>query len=313
MLRSLIQLLIMLSLVLGASPAALATGFSFATIDVPGASRTAASGINDSGQVVGIFWDTPFNNAVRHGFLKDGASFTQIDVPGHCCSTNLLDINNAGQMVGFFEDSSRAMGFVKDGAGFTLFDFYAFGINDAGQIVGASGGHGFFNDGVNTTQIDVPGAGFTQAFGINNAGQIVGVFGNTFGISLHGFLKDGTNFIQIDVPGAIRTEAFGINDAGQIVGDYFSSTVNPSERRGFIYDGATFTTFDIPGNEVTEALDINDAGQIAGFFEFRADDSPNASGARGSGFIAASVPEPGLLLFLAFGLVALFGFVKRPI
>src|SRR5262249_3091653 len=46
------------------------------------------------------------------------------------------------------------------------------------------------------TQIDVPGAFFTLAFGINNAGQIVGSFDNSTG--RHGFLDTGGIFTQLD-------------------------------------------------------------------------------------------------------------------
>ena len=66
------------------------------------------------------------------------------------------------------------------------------------------------------TQIDVPGATVTNAFGINNAGQIVGTFLNSTGA--HGFLDTGGRFTQIDVPGATATNAYGINDNGEIVG-----------------------------------------------------------------------------------------------
>ena len=43
------------------------------------------------------------------------------------------------------------------------------------------------------TTIDVPGVSVTHAFGINNAGQIVGAFKDSGG-SFHGFLKDGPTF-----------------------------------------------------------------------------------------------------------------------
>jgi probable HAF family extracellular repeat protein len=51
--------------------------YSFTTIDVPGALSTSPSGINDSGQIVGGFWD----GLKGHGFLYRGGSFTTIDVP----------------------------------------------------------------------------------------------------------------------------------------------------------------------------------------------------------------------------------------
>jgi len=69
------------------------------------------------------------------------------------------------------------------------------------------------------TSIDVPGADLTVAFGINDAGQIVGFYGGSTGN--HGFLLSGGVYTSIDVPGAVETYAAGINDAGQVVGRYF--------------------------------------------------------------------------------------------
>ena len=65
----------------------------------------------------------------------------------------------------------------------------AFGINDAGQVVGDfrdSSGHGFINTGGTFTTLDVPGASLTQAVGINDAGQVVGGFVDSSGA--HGFV-----------------------------------------------------------------------------------------------------------------------------
>jgi uncharacterized membrane protein len=57
-------------------------------IDVPGTTRTGASGINDAGQIVGKLLRFATGN---RGFLKDGATFTTIDVPG---STNTFRPGN---------------------------------------------------------------------------------------------------------------------------------------------------------------------------------------------------------------------------
>ena len=99
------------------------------------------------------------------------------------------------------------------------------GINDAGQIVGdfqdSTTMHGFLDVGGSFTTIDVPGARSTSAQGINDAGQIVGYFIDSTGD--HGFLDTGGSFTVIDVPGASFTSAQGINDAGQIVGTFESS------------------------------------------------------------------------------------------
>ena len=64
------------------------------------------------------------------------------------------------------------------------------GINDRGQIVGgfidSTGLHGFLDIAGNFTQLDVPGSTFTDALGINDRGQIVGDFEDSTGV--HGFL-----------------------------------------------------------------------------------------------------------------------------
>jgi uncharacterized membrane protein len=72
-------------------------------------------GINDAGQIVGLFDATG-----RHGFLKEGATFTTIDVPG-AIATDAQGINDAGQIVGGFGNVT-GHGFLKEGATFITID-----------------------------------------------------------------------------------------------------------------------------------------------------------------------------------------------
>src|SRR5262245_43684172 len=72
---------------------------------------------------------------------------------------------------------------------------YVQGINDGGQIVGhytnSSGGQGFLYEGGTYTPLDLPPlATFSSATGINNAGQIVGYYADSGGTA-HGFLYSG--------------------------------------------------------------------------------------------------------------------------
>jgi len=66
----------------------------------------------------------------------------------------------------------------------------AFGINNAGKIVGwyedATGVHGFLYDGTTYTTFDYPGASWTEAYGINDRGDIVGRYKDASG-TYHGF------------------------------------------------------------------------------------------------------------------------------
>src|SRR5438067_658662 len=147
--------------------------------------------INDIGQLVGAFAD----GAGVHGFLDTNGLLTTIDFPGaNHRLTYASGINNAGQVVGFFDDISGEHGFLDTNGVFTSIDFpggtftRAYGINDAGQIVGGTGGcHGFvYTNGVFTT-FDFPGAACTTGLAINNLGQVGGVYYDSVGRA-HGFV-----------------------------------------------------------------------------------------------------------------------------
>ena len=76
--------------------------------------------------------------------------------------------------------------------------------------------------------------GDTQAWGINDAGQIVGFYEDS-SLKLHGFLYSNGTYTTLDDPSASAngsTKAFGINATGQMVGDY----INASGFHGFLYD-----------------------------------------------------------------------------
>ena len=266
--RSLLSAVLSLSVLLSTLVAAQGAWYTFTTFDVPGAGVTQAHGINEMGQIVGIF----NNGTGTHGFLKDGDTYTSLDVPG-VGGAEAHGINETGQIVGLFGDDMGTHGFLKDGDTYTSLDVpgagvtLAFGINTAGQIVGtfrenaASRNHGFLKDGDTYTSLDVPGAVFTEAFGINETGQIVGLFGDAS--RTHGFLKDGDTYITFDVPGTGGAEAYGINETGQIVG-LFGDGMGI---HGFLKDGNTFTRIDVPGATFTWAYGINDSGQIVGRFQ----------------------------------------------
>jgi uncharacterized membrane protein len=266
--RALLSAVLSLSVLLSTFVAAQDASYTFTTIDVPGAEYTEAHEIDDSGRIVGMFYD----GTRRHGFLMDGATFTTIDVPG-AEHTEAYGINDNGRIVGAFYDGIRWYGFLMDGATFTSIDFpdnvpgetVAGGINTAGLIVGwsAIGPRGFLTNGTTFTPIGPPGANGSLAHGINTAGQVVGAFSD--GTKYRGFLKDGDTYTPINVPDTARTEAYGINAVGQIVGT--SHDAITADYGGFLTNGVTFTLIAVPGAHSTFAYGINAASQIVGAFQ----------------------------------------------
>lgn len=234
-------------------------------------------------------------------------TFTTIEVPG-ATGTQAFGINDAGQIVGTFEDATFVPhGFLRDsGGGFTTLDVpgatrtEASGINDAGLIVGffenGTGRHGFLRDGLGGfTTLDVPGATRTEPFGINDAGQITGFFRDATSTE-HGFFRDSLGvFTTLDRPGAVSSEALGIN-SDLIVGLFNDTSPIAADPLGagdhgfFRNSGGVFTTIDVPGAIGTGAAGINGTGQIVGVF---VDGTGRHGFFRDSGGVFTTIDVPG--------------------
>ncbi len=107
---------------------------------------------------------------------------TTIDPQGST-STQPLQINNAGQIIGNYSDSN-----------------------------GVS--HEFLDDKGTITTIDAPGSTSTFLDQINASGEIIGGYNDSSGVS-HGFLDDNGTITTIDPPGAVNGVSLDdINDAG---------------------------------------------------------------------------------------------------
>jgi probable HAF family extracellular repeat protein len=170
---------------------------------VPGSYGGGANGINSSGTVVGSYTTDPSLAIAYHGFTYNGSSYSTFDAtgsaPANSLGTGAYDINNSGQVVGFFTDSSGNY-------------------------------HGFIKNGSNFQTIDVSGGFDTQILGENNLGQVVGTYFDSSG-NEHGFLMTGSVVTTIDYPGQYGTGIDGIDDQGDLTGYYIDANGN---YQGFI-------------------------------------------------------------------------------
>jgi probable HAF family extracellular repeat protein len=137
-------------------------------------------------------------------YAQSGWTFTTIDDPAAIGNTGTFaqGINDPGQVVGYFLDSTGTHGFSKTGSSFTTLNYpsaplstFAEGINNKGDVVG------WYN------------------------GNVAGYKNPTPGLSDHGFLYSGGVYTAINDPSAtIGTFAQSINNKGQIVGFYQMTT-----------------------------------------------------------------------------------------
>ena len=175
-------------------------------------------------------------------------------------------INNEGQVVGYFYNSSGKHGFLYSNGVYTTLDdplgtnTALQGINDLGQIIGSyddtnSTLQGFlYSNGVYTTLTGPSGGPFVPS-GINDSGQMID--GN--------LIYSNGSFTTFSDPMATGfTRAMGINNDGQVVGYYvYGDELNP-----FVYSDGTYSglaSAGSPNGYGPIPSGINDAGQISGF------------------------------------------------
>jgi uncharacterized membrane protein len=271
-------------------PAAAQIEFKFQTLDVPfaGASQTQPLGINNQGVIVGIY--VAADGIDSPGFVFDKGAWISVTVPGAGGDPNppfpnllagFFGINEAGTAVGSYTDQNfGGHSFLRSAEGTItrLPDLssvpgdwtVAWGINDAGTIVGyygtdpllnLGGHHGFILRHGVITVVDYPGAVDTELFSINNRHQIVGQWFDA--VTSHGLMLDHGVLSSFDPPGSTFTYPQHINNAGDIVGAYDDAA---SKTHGFLRRKGVYYTFDYPGASNTTAEGINDHGQIVGVY-----------------------------------------------
>jgi hypothetical protein len=159
----------------------------FTPINFPKSSGTQALGVNDTGDVVGLYLDS---SGVQHGFVKKGSKYTSIDVTGDS-STEAWGINKAGQIA-------------------------VFAIGSAGEY------DSFIYDGKKFKKVSDPNAGASGTIirSVNNQGDAAGAYFDSNGSEV-GFLLHAGKYYDVKDPKANdNTRPDGVNDKLEIVGRY---------------------------------------------------------------------------------------------
>ncbi len=144
------------------------------------------------------------------------------------------------------------------------------GVNDAGTIVGrwdnSSGTHGFFLANGTFSNYDAPGSTATGLWFVNNKGQFGGDYETADGVT-HGLIVSGSKVITVDVPGSTFVVIHDLNDNGIAVG--IDTDPATGLDHSFLYNVSTgqLTPFNFPGATDTDLYGINNAGVVVGTFD----------------------------------------------
>jgi probable HAF family extracellular repeat protein len=252
-----------------------------------GGSLAAASGINDSGQVVGNSFTT--GDLAEHPFLWSGGRMTDLGTLGGTLG-EAFGVNGSGQVVGLSQISGDVAfhaflvsgGLMRDLGTLPGFsNSAAASINASGQIAGYSYTNGLttfrtllFNGGV-MTDLGTLGGANSFALGINGSTQVVGSSDVAGNAARRAFLFSGGVMHDLGTLGGTNSEAIAINEIGQVVGS--ADTAGNNAKRAFLYSGGVMHDLGtLGGPGLSTALGINDAGQIVGLSSLPGDPTPRA-------------------------------------
>jgi len=164
----------------------------FTTISYPKSDGTQASGINDKGEIVGLYLDTA---GLTHGFSKIGSKYTAINVKGDT-NTVAWGVDNKGQITVYATNSAGAFdSYLLTGTKFK-------NINNPNEGKGSAQG----------TIVHTPA----------NNGDIVGTYYNSAGTEMGWLLHKGKYYDVVDPGGVSRAD--GLNAKSELVGRYGSGT-----------------------------------------------------------------------------------------
>jgi uncharacterized membrane protein len=199
-------------------------------------------------------------------------TFTSIDFPG-ASLTVAYDINEDGNIVGHYRNSTGFHGYLLSEGQFTTIDFpgalqtRAYGINSKGNIVGlyldSIGYHGFLLQGSAFTSIDFPDSTYTEAWDINSRGDITGDYDDADGKTRSFLLTKGGSFISLDPPFAFSASlTHGLTPKSDtIVGCWWDDT---DIMHSLIIEDGEYITNDFPDSVMSMNWRVNPSGQMVG-------------------------------------------------
>ncbi len=296
--------------------------------NLPGRNFAVANAVNNAGLAVGTSSTTAFGSNPLPVVWAGGAA-SALPLPAGQTAGRANDVNAAGVAVGSVNGGSLERPVIYSGGSASLITATtangssmrtAFGINDAGWVVGngvdpanAALNVGLLYDIASGTLVNLgalPGANGALAFDVGNGGHVVGSSMLNQGASRPFIWTAGGGMVEIPLPaGTTQGSARGVNASGWAVGTASSAFAIP-----FVYDGSSTwrvadllpagSGWDLSTNTSSSALGISDDGIIVGTGVFNGQ-------VRAYALVPSPVPEPATWALMAAGLALLAGLARR--
>ena len=228
-----------------------------------GGSRSYATGINDSGQVVGYLFTS---DSAQHAFLYDASATPKMQdlgtLGGH--DSRAMGINDSGQVVGWsYTNSGESHAFLYDSTN---------GMQDLNDLIPANSGETIYQASAINTDGKIAATIFRPMLDVGP--NVCGQEYYNWGIYLAAVLTPATagtpttyEVQNLGTLGADFSEAASINGSGQVAGTSWNSYC---WNHAFLYDSATPKMQDLGalGGNYSHATGINDSGQVVGYGDF---------------------------------------------
>lgn len=293
--------------------------------NLAGRNYAIANAVNDAGIIVGASTTTSFGSGSLPVMWQNGV-VTQLTVPAGQGVGQANAINSSGVIVGSVNSSLAQRAAIFGAGGTTIITAttangsymnYAYGINDAGLIIGsgtdpnnAAVNVGLVydtNTGTMTSIGALPGMNSALAFAVSNSGYVVGSSMTNQGAGTPFIWSQANGMTAIPfVAGATQAGARDVNDNGWVVGTASTAFAIP-----YLYaDGVSYTLdsllpansgWDFLTNTYASALGISNNGTIIGTAVLNG---------QVHAYAMSLVPEPGTYALMLVGLAAV-GALKR--
>jgi probable HAF family extracellular repeat protein len=237
--------------------------------ELSGGSTSTGYAINNSGIVAG--WGQNSSGGTQAAVSTTGG-LTGLPL-GSGTESYAYGINDAGTVVGNTYINGQSHATIWSSLGTTVLgaNTYAMAVNGSGEVTG-SNGQAFVVVGGKVQSLATPaGVIWSAGYGINDAGEVVGA-GELANGTFRGLIwSPGGKVTLLGTLGGTSSDATDVNDSGEVVG--FASLANGSQNAFSIVDGMMIDLGTLGGNSY--AYGINDSGEIVGY-SYLADGAQNA-------------------------------------